>query len=184
MEDEKIIALYWDRDQTAIAETQQKYGRYCGSIAHNIVHDAQDAEECVNDTYLKAWDTIPPTKPNHFYAYLAKICRFFAFGKLDWKNAAKRNAEVVALTQEMEECIPGSWHDTAVDSAEISSLVSSFLHRQTQENRMIFVRRYWYGDSISEIALRYKLSQSNVAMRLSRARSKLAAYLKKEGIHV
>ena len=84
----------------------------------------------------------------------------------------------------MEECIPGSWYDTTVDSAEISSLVSSFLHRQTQENRMIFVRRYWYGDSISEIALRYKLSQSNVAMRLSRTRSKLAAYLKREGIHV
>ena len=88
------------------------------------------------------------------------------------------------MTQEMEECIPSSWQDETVDSGEISSLVSSFLHGQTPENRMIFVRRYWYGDSVSEIALRYELSQSAVLMRLSRTRSKLAAYLKKEGIHV
>ena len=184
MNDNQIIELFFTRNEDAIQQTAYKYGTRLTGLAANILRNNEDAQECVNDTYLKAWDTIPPTNPNHFYAYLAKICRFFAFGKLDWKNAAKRNAEVVSLTQEMEECIPGSWHDTTVDSAEISSLVSSFLHRQTQENRMIFVRRYWYGDSISEIALRYKLSQSNVAMRLSRARSKLAAYLKKEGIHV
>ena len=184
MNDNQIIELFFTRNEDAIQQTVYKYGTRLTGLAANILRNNEDAQECVNDTYLKAWDTIPPTKPNHFYAYLAKICRFFAFGKLDWKNAAKRNAEVVALTHEMEECIPGSWHDTTVDSAEISSLVSSFLHRQTQENRMIFVRRYWYGDSISEIALRYKLSQSNVAMRLSRTRSKLASYLKKEGIRV
>ena len=107
-----------------------------------------------------------------------------AFGRLDWNNAAKRNAEVVALTQEMEECIPDSWQDVAGDSGEISRLVSVFLRTQTPENRMIFVRRYWYGDSVSEIALRYEVSQSAVLMRLSRTRSKLAAYLKKEGICV
>lgn len=139
---------------------------------------------CVNDTYFKAWDTIPPTKPVHFFAYLAKICRHFAFDRLDWNNAAKRKAEVVALTQEMEACIPGHWQETDVRSAEISRLVSSFLWKQTADNRMIFVRRYWYGDSVSEIALRYEISQSAVLMRLSRMREKLAIYLKKEGFQV
>ncbi len=167
-----------------IKHTDDAYGRRLFHLADNIVHNDQDAEESVNDTYMKAWDTIPPQRPEHFFAYLAKICRYFSFGRLDWNNAAKRNAEVVALTQEMEECIPDSWHDATVESREISSLVSSFLHGQTQENRMIFVRRYWYGDSVSEIALRYELSQSAVAMRLSRTRSKLASYLKKEGIRV
>lgn len=139
MNDNQIIELFFTRNEDAIQQTAYKYGTRLTGLAANILRNNEDAQECVNDTYLKAWDTIPPTKPNHFYAYLAKICRFFAFGKLDWKNAAKRNAEVVALTQEMEECIPGSWHDTTVDSAEISSLVSSFLHGQTQENRMILL---------------------------------------------
>lgn len=184
MQDEQIIRLFFTRNEDAIQQTAAKYGNRLTGLAANILRNNEDAQECVNDTYLKAWDTIPPTKPDHFYAYLAKICRFFAFGKLDWKNAAKRNGEVVALTQEMEECIPSPWHDANVDSAEISGLVSSFLRGQTRENRMIFVRRYWYGDSIREIALRYGLSESTVAMRLSRTRGKLAAYLKKEGICV
>ena len=181
MNDNQIIKLFFTRNEDAIQQTAYKYGTRLTGLAANIV---RNNEECVNDTYLKAWDTIPPTKPEHFFAYLAKICRYFAFGKLDWNHAAKRNAEVVALTQEMEECIPSSWHDTSVESGEISRLVSLFLRKQTSENRMIFVRRYWYGDSVSEIALRYELSQSAVVMRLSRTRSKLAAYLKKEGIRV
>ena len=128
-----------------------------------------------------------PFRPRNrftFFAYLAKICRHFAFDRLDWNNAAKRKAEVVALTQEMEECIPGQWQETDVRSAEISRLVGSFLWKQTADNRMIFVRRYWYGDSVSEIALRYEISQSAVLMRLSRMREKLAIYLKKEGFQV
>ena len=184
MEDEMIIDLYFAREERAISETGKKYGSYCRSIAFNILHSHEDTEECVSDTYLHTWNTIPPTKPVHFFAYLAKICRHLAFDRLDWNNAAKRKAEVVALTQEMEECIPGQWQETDVRSAEISRLVGSFLWKQTADNRMIFVRRYWYGDSVSEIALRYEISQNAVMMRLSRTRSKLAAYLKKEGIRV
>lgn len=179
MNDNQIIELFFTRNEDAIQQTAYKYGTRLTGLAANIVRNNEDAQECVNDTYLKAWDTIPPTKPDHFFA-----CRFFAFGRLDWNSAAKRNAEVVALTQEIEACIPSSWQDATVESCEISHLVNSFLHRQTQENRMIFVRRYWYGDSVSEIALRYELSQSAVMMRLSRTRSKLASYLKKEGIRV
>ena len=184
MEDTDIIQLYWARDEGAIAATDEKYGTLCRSLSHNILASREDAEECVNDTYFKAWDTIPPTKPVHFFAYLAKICRHLAFDRLDWNNAAKRKAEVVALTQEMEECIPGQWQETDVRSAEISRLVGSFLWKQTADNRMIFVRRYWFGDSVSEIALRYEISQSAVLMRLSRMREKLAIYLKKEGFQV
>ena len=184
MNDNQIIELFFTRNEDAIQQTAYKYGTRLTGLAANIVRNNEDAQECVNDTYLKAWDTIPPTKPDHFFAYLAKICRFFAFGRLDWNNAAKRNAEVVALTQEMEACIPSSWQDATVESCEISHLVNSFLHRQTQENRMIFVRRYWYGDSVGEIAQRFGVSQSAVMMRLSRTRSKLASYLKKEGISV
>ena len=184
MEDETIIDLYFAREERAIAETGKKYGGYCRSIAFNILHSHEDTEECVSDTYLHTWNTIPPTKPIHFFAYLAKICRHLAFDRLDWNNAAKRKAEVVALTQEMEECIPGQWQEADVRSAEISRLVGSFLWKQTADNRMIFVRRYWYGDSVSEIALRYEISQSAVLMRLSRMREKLAVYLKKEGFQV
>ena len=184
MNDNQIIKLFFTRNEDAIDQTAYKYGTRLTGLAANIVRNNEDAQECVNDTYLKAWDTIPPTKPDHFYAYLAKICRYFSFGRLDWNNAAKRNAQVVALTQEMEECIPDSWQNANVESGEISRLVSLFLRTQTPENRMIFLRRYWYGDSVSEIALRYEITQSAVLMRLSRTRSKLAAYLKKEGIGV
>lgn len=184
MNDEQIIQLFFTRNEDAIHQTDDRYGAKLTRLSENIVGSREDAQECVNDTYFKAWDTIPPTKPVYFFAYLAKICRHFAFDRLDWNNAAKRKAEVVALTQEMEACIPGHWQETDVRSTEISRLVSSFLWKQTADNRMIFVRRYWYGDSVSEIALRYEISQSAVLMRLSRMREKLAIYLKKEGFQV
>lgn len=184
MNDDQIINLFFARNEDAIQQTAYQYGTRLQSMAVNIVQDTQDAEESVNDTYLKAWDTIPPTKPGHFFAYLAKICRYISFGKLDWKNAAKRKAEVVALTQEMEECIPGSWQDAQMESKELSRILSAFLRTQTPENRMIFVRRYWYADSISQIAQRYEINESAVTMRLRRTRDKLAEYLKKEGITV
>ena len=181
MNDEQIIQLFFTRNEDAIRQTDDRYGAKLTRLSENIVGSREDAQESVND---KAWDTIPPTKPIHFFAYLAKICRHLAFDRLDWNNAAKRKAEVVALTQEMEECIPGQWKETDVRSAEISRLVSSFLWKQTADNRMMCVRRYWFGDSVSEIALRYEISQSAVLMRLSRMREKLAVYLKKEGFQV
>ena len=184
MEDGKILELFYARSEQAIRETEAKYGDYCYSVAIHILENPQDAQECVSDTYLRAWDTIPPTRPVHFFAYLAKLCRHFAFGRLDWNNAAKRKAEVIALTREMEECIPAAWQGTGPGDGQVSELVGSFLREQTQENRMIFVRRYWYGDSAGEIARRYGITESAVLMRLSRTRSKLASYLKQEGIYV
>ena len=184
MNDDQIIQLFFTRNEDAIRQTACRYGAPLTRLSENIIRNSEDAQECVNDTYLKAWETIPPAKPSHLFAYLAKICRNLAFDRLDWNNAVKRKAEVVALTQEMEECIPGTWQDETADSADISRSVGAFLQRQTKENRMIFVRRYWYGDSVGEIAQRFGVSQSAVMMRLSRTRSKLASYLKKEGISV
>ena len=184
MEDSKIIELFFARNEDAIKHTDATYGRKLFALAENIVKDHQDAEESVNDTYLKAWDTIPPQRPRHFFAYLAKICRNFALGKLDWRNAAKRSAEVVSLTQEMELCIPDDSRTTQLEGRELGRILDAFLRTLTPENRLVFMRRYWYVDTIAEIAVRYGISESAVQMRLNRTRAKLCTYLEKEGIRV
>ena len=184
MEDSKIIELFFARNEDAIRHTDDTYGRKLFALADKIVTDHQDAEESVSDTYLKAWETIPPKRPVHFFAYLAKICRHFALGRLDWKNAAKRNAEVVSLTSEMELCIPDVCREIQLEGQELGRILDEFLRTLSKENRMVFLRRYWYVDTIAEIAMRYGISESAVNMRLSRARAKLCTYLEKEGIKV
>lgn len=184
MEDSKIIELFFARNEDAIKHTDDTYGRRLYHLADNIVHNGQDAEESVSDTYLKAWETIPPHRPKYFFAYIAKICRHFALDKLDWKNAAKRNAEVVSLTQEMELCIPDTERDRELAGKELGMILDAFLRTLTPENRVVFMRRYWYVDTIAEIAARYGISESAVQMRLNRTRAKLCTYLEKEGIRV
>ena len=184
MDDSKIIELFFARNEDAIKHTDDTYGRRLFHLADNIVHNDQDAEESVNDTYMKAWDTIPPQRPEHFYAYIAKICRNFALKRIDWQKAKKRNAEVVTLTQEMENCIPDTYRDMEADERELGRILDAFLRTLTPENQMVFLRRYWYVDTIAEIAVRYGISESAVQMRLNRTRSKLAMYLAKEGIKV
>ena len=182
MEDTQIIDLFFSRDQQAIQQTEKKYGRLCYHIAWNILSSREDAEESVSDTYMKAWENIPPTKPTFFYAYLAKICRFLAMGKLDWNNAAKRKAEVVELSDEMENCIPDLSRETQIQSQELGALLNEFLGTLSPENRQIFMRRYWYAESISEIAQRFHLGESNVKTKLMRTRNALRSFLEKEGI--
>nr|MBQ8244144.1 sigma-70 family RNA polymerase sigma factor [Oscillospiraceae bacterium] len=184
MEDSKIIELFFSRNEEAITQTDAAYGRRLFHLADGILRCPEDAEESVSDTYWKAWDTIPPTRPAHLFGYLAKICRHFAFGRLDRRNAAKRRAEIVSLTQEMENCIPDSRQNTALSEKELGNLLSKFLRTLSPENRMVFLRRYWYVDTVAEIAQRYGISESAVMTRLSRTRSKLARYLSKEGIPV
>ena len=184
MDDSKIIELFFARNEDAIKHTDDTYGRRLFHLADNIVHNDQDAEESVNDTYMKAWDTIPPQRPEHFFAFIAKICRNFALKRIDWQKAKKRNAEVVTLTQEMENCIPDTYRDMEADERELGRILDTFLRTLTPENQMVFLRRYWYVDTIAEIAVRYGISESAVQMRLNRTRSKLAMYLAKEGIKV
>ena len=184
MEDSKILELYFARNEDAIQHTDDTYGRRLYHLADSIVKNGQDAEESVSDTYMQAWNTIPPQKPRHFFAYLAKICRNFALKKLDWHHAAKRNAEVVSLTEEMEMCIPDQSRDRELEARELGMLLDRFLRTLTPENQMIFLRRYWYVDTIAEIAARYGISESAVQMRLNRTREKMCTYLEKEGIKV
>ncbi len=184
MDDSKIIELFFARNEEAIRHTRDTYGRRLFVLADNIVRNDQDAEECVSDTYMRTWDTIPPRKPARFFAYMAKICRNFALNRLDWKQAAKRNAEVVSLTQEMEVCIPDESRDREMEAKELGQILDAFLRTLPEENQMVFLRRYWYVDTIAEIAARYGISESAVNMRLNRTRDKLRAYLAKEGIRV
>ena len=184
MEDSKILELFFARNEDAIRHTDDTYGRRLFALAERIVKNDQDAEESVSDTYLRAWDTIPPQKPRYFCAYLAKLCRNFALKKLDWKNAAKRNAEVVALTEEMEMCIPDQSRDRELEARELGMLLDRFLRTLTPENQMIFLRRYWYFDSISEISSRFGFGSSKVKMMLKRTREKLLVQLQKEDIWI
>ena len=184
MTDSQIIALFWDRNEDAIQETDAVYGRKLYAISDKILHSNQDAEESVSDTYMRAWETIPPQKPNYFFAYLAKICRNFSLSKLQWNSAAKRTAEVVSLTQEMEQCIPDRSHERKLEGEEIGRVLNQFLDSISLESRLIFMRRYWYTDSIAEIAERYHISQSKVKTQLHRTRNKLQLFLEKEGIYV
>ena len=184
MDDKKIIELFLARNEDAIKHTDDTYGRRLFHLADNIVRNDQDAEESVNDTYMKAWNTIPPRKPQYFFAYIAKICRHFALDKLDWNNAAKRKAEIVSLTQEMELCIPDARQEWTLSGKELGRILDLFLRTLTPENRVVFMRRYWYADSIAEISARYGIGESAVQMRLSRTKAKLCTYLEKEGIRV
>jgi len=184
VEDEKIIDLYFARNEDAICQTDAAYGKKLFFLADRILQDPQDSEESVSDTYMKTWQMLPPHRPTYLYAFLAKLCRNFALGKLDWKNAAKRKAEVVSLTEEMELCIPDQKREAEADSREIGRAMNQFLDSLSQESRVIFMRRYWFCDTVAEIAQRYGISESKVKMRLQRTRNQLAEFLNKEGIPV
>ena len=184
MEDAKIIALFWDRDEQAVCQTDKVYGRKLFSLACNILRRKEDAEESVSDTYMEAWKSIPPHRPKYLYAFLAAICRHVSFNRLDWNLAAKRNAEVVSLTQEMEACIPDERQDAQMDRQELRQTLERFLDSLSKENRLIFLRRYLYADTVAQIAARYGFSESKVKTQLHRTRTKLYTYLTEEGIEL
>lgn len=184
MDDATIIKLYFARNQDAITETDRSYGRKLHGLAQRIVENYEDAEESVSDTYLKTWETIPPQRPSYLFAYLARLCRYFALGKLDWKNAAKRRAAVVSLTREMESCIPDASREAVLERKELVRLLNAFLTGLSEENRLLFLRRYWYCDTISDIAQRFAMKENAVYTRLHRIRGQLKAYLAKEGIYI
>lgn len=184
MDDNQIIALFFQRNEDAIRQTDSVYGSRLFRISQNILRCQEDAQECVSDTYLRAWNAIPPTRPNSLFSFLARVCRNLSLTRLDWAMASKRKAEIVALTQEMEQCIPDSRRDNSMEAKELGRLLNAFLETQSRENQMVFVRRYWFGDSPREIAERYGIKEGALIARLHRLRKKLAAYLEKEGISV
>lgn len=186
MEDDKIIELYFKRDETAIRETQSKYGRYCYAIAKNILGEHFDAEECVNDTYLELWDTIPPNRPQIFSSYIAMIARRRALDRYRYNNAQKRerNRATISLT-ELEGCISylNCLYDE-IEDAELANMITEFLYTLPEKECNVFLRRYWYFDSIEDICQRFGYGQSKVKMMLKRTRDKLAKYLEKENIKI
>ena len=184
MNDEKIVDLYWKRSENAILETERAYGSSLHTLADRILHSFEDAQECVNDTYFTAWKTIPPKRPSYLFAYLGKICRHLALGKLDWRNAEKRKAEVVTLSDELALCIPDGSRDAEIEGKEIGKALNAFLGMLPQPSREIFLRRYWYCETVAEIARGCGYSESKVKTRLHRIRGQLRSYLEKEGIAV
>lgn len=184
MDDKQILELYSERSEAAISETADKYGKYCYYIAYNILYDNQDSEECVNDTYLKAWQTIPPHYPSMLSTYLGKITRNLALNRYKYNNRQKRGEGQTALVlDELLECVPATnTTEQTVEENILVEVLNRFLDSLPEEKMKIFMRRYWYMSPIKEIADDFVMSESKVKMILSRSRSKLLQILEKEGI--
>ena len=183
MEDARILDLYWARDQRAIDETGLKYGPFLSRTAWNILRDRSDAEECVNDTYLSAWNAIPPARPSAFRAWLGQVVRNLSLDRWKRDRAEKRGAGLEVLLGELEDCVPAPrGTERALEDREIADLISAFLRRLTKESRVIFLRRYWYGQTVAEIASDLNCGAGKVKSSLFRTRNALRNYLEQEGI--
>ena len=182
MEDSNIITLFFNRDEQAILETQKKYEKYCYSIAYRVLNNREDAEECVNDTYLTAWNVIPPQFPKSFSAFLGRITRNLSLKRYRDAHRQKRGEHTVLLSlDELAECIPASQTlQNEMQQKELSALLDTFLRMRPPEERNVFLRRYWYFDPISEIAKRFGYGESKIKMMLFRTRKKLYEKLKQE----
>jgi RNA polymerase sigma-70 factor (ECF subfamily) len=182
MEDSRIIDLFFARDEQAIRETDSKYGARLRGYATRLVADTGDGESCVSDTYMEAWQRIPPTRPQAYEAFLLKILRHVCLDLLDYRRAGKRSACLVELSDELQACLPGGEEvEERLLSEQLGQLIDAFLREQKAEARMTFVRRYFYGQSIAEIARAGGIGESRVKATLFRSRKKLRERLKKEG---
>ena len=183
LEDEKIIELYWARHESAIDETDKKYRTFCMYISRNILNDISDAEECINDTWLAAWNTIPPERPVHLSAFLGKIVKNLSLKKFRYNNSGKRRKEVTVSIEEISEsAVSISDTESRTDSGELAYIISEFLRGQSQEKRVMFLRRYWFFDSYSQISELMGVSEESVRVSLMRLRKKLKKYLEERGI--
>lgn len=184
MTDSEIIDFYWARSETAIAATAEKYGKYCHTIAHNILHNNEDAEECVNDTYLSAWKSIPPQRPECLSAYLGKITRNLSLNRFKQYHTQKRGLGQTALVlSELEDCIPAqATIEQVVEEAALLNSIERFLYAQPAQKRNIFIRRYWLLSPIQDIAATYGISVSKTKSLLLRMRKNLKKHLEKDGI--
>jgi RNA polymerase sigma-70 factor (ECF subfamily) len=183
VEDGKIVELYWQKNENAIKETNRKYGAYCFAIADNILHNKEDSEECVNDTWLNAWNAIPPQKPTKLRLFLAKITRNLSFNRFNARSAEKRGGGEIALVlDELAECL--ACESDVVSEYEVRELgrcIQKFVRTLPERDGNVFVRRYFFTESVAQIAKKYGLTENNVRVILSRTRAKLKTYLIKEG---
>ena len=184
MDDNNIIQLFFERSQEAIVVLSEKYGKLCNWIAMNILKNYEDAQECENDTYLKVWDSIPPTYPENLAAYISRITRNLALSRYRHNQRKKRSQYMQVYLSELEDCIPDTRDTEIMADDTVVRLIESFLKQQKQLNRIVFVRRYFYMESITEIAQKYGLTESNVSTKLHRTRVGLRKFLEQEGVSI
>ena len=186
MEDTHIVQMYWDRNETAISESAMKYGTYCTSIAQNILQNPADAEECVNDTYLNAWNSMPTHWPKQLETFLGKITRNLSFNKYKHDHAEKRGSgEITLVLDELTDCVSDTDNvEQVLDHQELIKAISSFVRSLSENKRNLFVRRYWYADSVSAIANDTGMLQGTVSKTLERTRKQLKAYLTERGFEI
>lgn len=188
MQDTEIVELYWQRSERAIAETAAKYAGYCNAIAYNLLQSSEDAQECVNDAYLGAWNAMPSERPALLRAFVGKITRNLALTRFDYNHAKKRSAGMTVLLSELADCLPQSGAEAcpeaAADKKEVLCALNAFLAGLSPVERRAFVRRYWYADPLHEVAARFGMSESKAKSMMLRTRKKLRAHLEQEGILV
>lgn len=185
IEDEKIIEMFFERSEQGIRELDIKYGKVCNKLSYNIVNSRQDAEECVNDAYLGAWNAIPPTKPSSLLTYICKIVRNISLKIYYRKEAAKRSSTYTIAMEEIESCIADlNTVEGEIEARELARIIESFLDTLTVENRVIFMRRYWFSDSCKDIAEFVGLTEKNISVRLTRIRQKMKSYLAEREVFV
>ena len=183
MEDAAIVKLYWDRDQRAITASDEKYGGLCRSLSHNILASREDAEECVNDTWHRAWDTMPPQRPGCLRAYLCRIARGLSIDRWRARRAEKRGCGLESLVLELEDCVPAAPSaEEAWEARETAAAVDRWLDALPREDRWLFLRRYWYGERVDELAARLGHTPNAAAQRLRRLRAGLRRALEQEGV--
>lgn len=185
MEDAAIIGLYWARDEGAIAASDEKYGALCRALSWNILESLEDAEECVNDTWGRAWDTMPPQKPGSLRAYLVKITRNLSIDRWRARQARKRGSGLAVLLDELEECLPAvPSAEELTEARETARAIDRWLSKLSPADRKAFLRRYWYGQRVDQVAKQAGCSSNSMAKRLGRLRSSLRRALEQEGILV
>lgn len=183
MEDMQLIGLFWARDEAAIRETDRKYGRYCFKISVNIVTSPEDAEECVSDTWLRAWDTMPPERPRSLRAYLGRIVRNLSISLYRRRHAQKRYTGIETLLSELDDCVPAYGQtEQAAEARRITEAINSWLDTLEPRDRALFVRRYWYGDAARDLARAAGMTQGQLSGKLYRLRERLRLHLEQEGI--
>ncbi len=185
MDDKQIVDLFWSRNEAAITASGEKYGKYCHCIAYGILNNEEDAKEIVNDTYLKAWNTIPPQKPTSLKSYLGMIVRQLSTNRIERITAEKRgHGQLPLVLDELSECISDGREDSAIDPKALGDALNKFLYSLPKKTRNIFIRRYWYVSPITDIAADYGMKENTVTVLILRTRKKLKDFLLKEGFEI
>lgn len=186
LQDEKIVELFWNREEAAIWESERQYGKYCYAIAFHVLRAREDSDECVNDTWLRAWNAIPPQRPKLLQAFLGRITRNLAFDRFRaWKTGKRGSGEILLVLEELEECVPAA-QDTeeTVEDWELERVLGRFLQSLPERDCGIFLERYWYSKSVREISRGYSLKESSIKSCLFRSREKLRVFLEEEGVRL